>query len=174
MLPSQECSLLSPFLSAAAIKKSTSLHTSALVAQTCCIYNTSLVCSRQHLHCIWQRLDQWVVFDSGIGIYAALLQGNQSASCYSAVAVATGICALPGELKWKTHGGWIAGGIGFTMSIFVTLLAFTDPHLIDLSKISLILDHFTAGILGLAGWRSYEESNSAKKGILLEICSVKP
>lgn len=90
--------------------------------------------------------------DSGIGIYAGLVAGKPiGILLFSAVAVATGICALPGELKWKhMAGAGLLAGIGFTMSIFVTLLAFTDPHLIDLSKISIIFASLTAGILGLA------------------------
>lgn len=88
---------------------------------------------------------------SGIGIYAGLVAGKPiGILLFSIVAVTTGICALPGELKWKHMiGAGLLAGIGFTMSIFVTLLAFNDPHLIDLSKIAIIFASLTAGIIGL-------------------------
>jgi NhaA family Na+:H+ antiporter len=41
------------------------------------------------------------------------------------------------------------GGIGFTMSIFITNLAFTgDQQTIDSSKIAVLLASLTAGIFG--------------------------
>lgn len=42
----------------------------------------------------------------------------------------------------------ILAGIGFTMSIFVTNLAFTDSLMIETAKFSIIITSFTAGILG--------------------------
>jgi NhaA family Na+:H+ antiporter len=44
---------------------------------------------------------------------------------FSFVAVTLGICTLPKDLKWSNIlGAGMLGGIGFTMSIFITLLAF--------------------------------------------------
>jgi NhaA family Na+:H+ antiporter len=42
----------------------------------------------------------------------------------------------------------ILAGIGFTMSIFVSNLAFDDPSMIDTSKFSIIITSFTAGLVG--------------------------
>jgi NhaA family Na+:H+ antiporter len=42
----------------------------------------------------------------------------------------------------------LLGGIGFTMSIFITLLAFDNETLINASKITILLSSVTAGILG--------------------------
>jgi NhaA family Na+:H+ antiporter len=41
------------------------------------------------------------------------------------------------------------GGIGFTMSIFITNLAFNDAHTIQSSKISILAGSAIAAILGL-------------------------
>jgi NhaA family Na+:H+ antiporter len=45
-------------------------------------------------------------------------------------------------------GAGILGGIGFTMAIFVDNLAFTDPTLIDLGKVSILIASTTCALLG--------------------------
>jgi len=41
-------------------------------------------------------------------------------------------------------------GIGFTMSLFITNLAFSDPELIKISKISILLASLIAAVVGVA------------------------
>lgn len=69
---------------------------------------------------------------------------------FSFLAVASGICTKPEDLKW-THIICIGllGGIGFTMSIFVTLLAFGDSHTVNASKIAIIAASTISAIVGL-------------------------
>jgi NhaA family Na+:H+ antiporter len=56
---------------------------------------------------------------------------------------------LPADLKLKhISGAGFLGGIGFTMSIFITLLAFNDPDTINSSKISIIIASVIAGTIG--------------------------
>lgn len=58
--------------------------------------------------------------------------------------------SLPSGIKLKhLAGAGILGGIGFTMSIFITNLAFNDTHTIQFSKISILIGSATAAILGL-------------------------
>ena len=45
-------------------------------------------------------------------------------------------------------GGGFLGGIGFTMSIFVTNLAFDQTALINISKLSIILASVSAASIG--------------------------
>jgi len=53
-------------------------------------------------------------------------------------------------LKWNNIiGAGFLGGIGFTMSIFITLLAFDNADLVKNSKIAIFIASFTAGIIGL-------------------------
>jgi NhaA family Na+:H+ antiporter len=74
---------------------------------------------------------------------------------FSFVAVSIGICALPSGLKWKhVLGIGFLAGIGFTMSIFITLLAYSDEMLITESKISILLASVVSGILGYS-WLKY-------------------
>lgn len=66
------------------------------------------------------------------------------------VAVMLGLCRLPGDLAWRhVLGAGLLGGIGFTMSIFITNLAFAgSPSLIDGSKIAILLASAVAGLMG--------------------------
>ncbi|MBL7932088.1 MAG: Na+/H+ antiporter NhaA, partial [Bacteroidia bacterium] len=50
---------------------------------------------------------------------------------------------------------WVGliAGIGFTMSIFITLLAFSDESTIVASKIAVIIGSCLAAILGSIGLR---------------------
>jgi len=68
----------------------------------------------------------------------------------SMAAVALGVCTLPGDLKWRhVIGAGLLGGIGFTMSIFITNLAFgNDPALINASKMAILLASLVAGVAG--------------------------
>ncbi|MES2515467.1 MAG: Na+/H+ antiporter NhaA [Bacteroidota bacterium] len=68
---------------------------------------------------------------------------------FSFIGVSLGFCVLPTDLKWKNIiGAGFLGGIGFTMSIFITLLAFDDADLINNSKIAILLASFIAGTIG--------------------------
>jgi len=60
-----------------------------------------------------------------------------------------GLCALPDDLKWKNiiYVGFLAG-IGFTMSIFITVLAYDNQAIIDNSKIGILVASLIAGLLG--------------------------
>ncbi|MGN6533259.1 MAG: Na+/H+ antiporter NhaA [Ginsengibacter sp.] len=85
-----------------------------------------------------------------LGIFAGLIIGKPlGVFLFSFIAVATGICALPLGLKWKqVLGIGFLAGIGFTMSIFITLLAYSDEIIITESKISILLASLVSGILG--------------------------
>ncbi len=87
---------------------------------------------------------------SSLGIIAGLLIGKPLGIwLFSFIAVGVGISVIPGGLKWKNiFGVGLLGGIGFTMSIFITLLAFDDIDIINNSKMAILLASATAGIIG--------------------------
>jgi Na+:H+ antiporter, NhaA family len=65
------------------------------------------------------------------------------------LAVTFGICKLPDDLNWKSIiGVGFLGGIGFTMSIFITLLAFDDFELQNGSKITILIASIIAALIG--------------------------
>jgi NhaA family Na+:H+ antiporter len=63
-------------------------------------------------------------------------------------------CKLPTDLNWKSIAGvGFLGGVGFTMSIFITLLAFDEASIINNAKLVILSASLVAGALGLAGLR---------------------
>ena len=88
---------------------------------------------------------------NGAGIFLGLVLGKPiGITLLSFLAVAAGICRLPLDLNWKhIFGAGILGGIGFTMSIFITNLAFAgQPDSINASKIAVLLASLSAGTAG--------------------------
>ncbi|TDO95439.1 Na+/H+ antiporter NhaA [Flavobacterium sp. 245] len=68
---------------------------------------------------------------------------------FSSIGVTAGLCALPKSLKWShLLGAGMLGGIGFTMSIFITILAFKDPETIVFSKIAILIASLLSGFFG--------------------------
>ncbi|MEG8946745.1 Na+/H+ antiporter NhaA [Rosettibacter firmus] len=86
----------------------------------------------------------------GIGIISGLLLGKPlGIILFSFLGVLLGLCKLPSDLKWiNISGAGFIAGIGFTMSIFITLLAFDNPRIIDYSKISILIASLIAGMIG--------------------------
>lgn len=88
---------------------------------------------------------------NSLGILAGLVLGKPAGILlFSFLAVAAGICRLPSDLAWRhVLGGGVLGGIGFTMSIFITNLAFPgNADLITASKVAILIGSSAAGILG--------------------------
>lgn len=85
-----------------------------------------------------------------LGIALGLVLGKPlGITLVSFIAVSAGICRLPTGLKWKHMlGAGFLGGIGFTMSIFITLLAFDDAGVISNAKFMILLASLLAGVLG--------------------------
>ncbi len=57
---------------------------------------------------------------------------------------------MPLDLNWRhVFGAGLLGGIGFTMSIFITNLAFVgNADAINASKMAILLGSLTAGTIG--------------------------
>jgi NhaA family Na+:H+ antiporter len=85
-----------------------------------------------------------------VGIMAGLVIGKPLGIwLFSFVGAGLGLCTLPPDLKWKNIiGTGFLAGIGFTMSIFIALLAFDDPGLILSSKLAIFAGSVIAGLSG--------------------------
>lgn len=100
--------------------------------------------------------DQSVGEPFAMGILLGLIVGKPlGITLFSFISVKTGLCALPRGVNWKALlGAGMLGGIGFTMSIFITLLAFKgNAHYINESKLMILLASLASGIIGYA-WLS--------------------
>ena len=89
----------------------------------------------------------------GAGWAEELLSANSlGILLFSFAAVSLGICRLPLDLAWRhVLGAGLLGGIGFTMSIFITNLAYTgEAGVITSSKMAILLASLTAGLVGFA------------------------
>ncbi|MEO8574101.1 MAG: Na+/H+ antiporter NhaA [Pyrinomonadaceae bacterium] len=92
------------------------------------------------------------------GIILGLVAGKPiGIMVLSFVAVAIGLCKLPLDLSWKhVFGAGLLGGIGFTMSIFITNLALAnDPNAINASKLAILFASLTAGVAGFLWLRVF-------------------
>lgn len=90
---------------------------------------------------------------NSIGILAGLVLGKPvGIVILSWLAVMLGLCRLPADLRWgHVAGAGLLGGIGFTMSIFITNLAFSgSAAVIDASKMAILLASLTAAVAGFA------------------------
>lgn len=87
---------------------------------------------------------------SSLGIITGLAVGKPvGIFLMCLLAVTLGWSALAKGIRWKhIFGVGMMAGIGFTMSIFITLLAFEDAEVIDHSKIAILIASLISGILG--------------------------
>lgn len=87
---------------------------------------------------------------NSLGIFAGLVVGKPlGIVLFGFLAIKIGLSQLPNDVSWKhIIGAGFLGGIGFTMSIFITLLAFDNLEIIQYSKISILLSSLIAGTIG--------------------------
>lgn len=86
-----------------------------------------------------------------LGIIAGLVLGKFiGIALFSYLGVALKIGKLPDDVQWKHLLGaaWL-GGIGFTMSLFVGQLAFSDPVLLNQTKLGVLTASFVAAVVGI-------------------------
>lgn len=70
------------------------------------------------------------------------------------VALCTGLGAVPDTLRWgQLVGGAGLSGIGFTVALFVTDLAFDDEALVNQAKIGILTGSLLAGVIGWSIFR---------------------
>jgi NhaA family Na+:H+ antiporter len=87
---------------------------------------------------------------NSLGISLGLLIGKPfGILAFSYLSIKLKWASIPEGINFRQMtGAGLLGGIGFTMSIFITLLAFEDTNLIDQSKISIMAASMLAGAAG--------------------------
>ncbi len=121
-----------------------SLHpwTGYLILPLFALANAGVHIDTSLIHSLWNR--------ASFGIFLGLVVGKPLgifAACWAALAC--GFPALGGGVRLRhLLGAGMLGGIGFTMSLFVSGLAFGGGPLLDTAKISVFLASVVSGILG--------------------------
>ncbi|MCK5440095.1 MAG: Na+/H+ antiporter NhaA [Gemmatimonadetes bacterium] len=97
-----------------------------------------------------------------LGVSIGLVAGKAiGIVLFAYLAVRLGIARLPSATSWgHILGLAVLGGIGFTVSLFITGLAFDDPLLSDLSRIGIFVGSIAAGIIGYLLLRSIGPTGS--------------
>lgn len=120
------------------------LHTPVafIVLPIFALANTAIVLS--------PNIGEALVSNYSLGIALGLIIGKPlGIFLLSFIAVSLKICKLPADLNWKTIlGVGFLGGIGFTMSIFITLLAFEADSVINNAKLVILISSLIAGVVG--------------------------
>lgn len=85
-----------------------------------------------------------------LGIIGGLLIGKPvGIFVVSFIAVRLRLAEKPAGMRWRhVFGVSLLAGIGFTMSIFITTLAFTDPNRLAIAKIAIMSASLIAGAAG--------------------------
>lgn len=85
-----------------------------------------------------------------LGVALGLLLGKPfGIVLFSWLAVRCGLADLPSTVVWRqVFGVGILAGIGFTMSLFITNLAFSTPQLVADAKVGIFAASLVAGVLG--------------------------
>ena len=85
-----------------------------------------------------------------IGIILGLFFGKQiGVMLFTYLGSLLKICKLPSDITWMQYYGLsLVTGIGFTMSLFIGSLAFTDPEYQTSVRLGVLIASFFAGVLG--------------------------
>jgi NhaA family Na+:H+ antiporter len=85
-----------------------------------------------------------------LGIFFGLVIGKPlGIALFAGVGIALGWCALPEGTRFtQLIGVGFLAGIGFTMSIFITLLAFDDPAIVLNAKTAILASSLVAALAG--------------------------
>jgi NhaA family Na+:H+ antiporter len=99
------------------------------------------------------RLEAMLASPIGLGIVLGLFLGKQVGIFGTTFALAKlGLGTVPVDRRARRSlwGVALLGGIGFTMSLFVSGLAFTHPEMTDASKAAILAGSLISGLVGAA------------------------
>jgi NhaA family Na+:H+ antiporter len=105
---------------------------------------------------------------ASLGIILGLVLGKPlGIFLFSWLSIRLKLAEKPKGTTWnQLFGVGILGGIGFTMSIFVTILAFNDHEVIDHSKFAILMSSLTAGLIGFIWLKlSFKKSARSSKSV---------
>jgi Na+:H+ antiporter, NhaA family len=98
------------------------------------------------------NLGESLLHPVGLGVVLGLVLGKQvGVTVFTWLAVKLGRAERPEGVTWsQIYGGACLGGIGFTMSMFVDQLAFSDPENVNRAKVGILCASVVAAAWGAA------------------------
>ena len=109
-----------------------------------------------------------LVLPASLGIILGLVVGKQL-GIFGAVwlAVRFGVAKLPDETGWwQLYGVALLAGIGFTMSLFIAGLAFSDPEMFRSARLSVVVGSLFSATVGavVLWWAGRKQPREAEAG----------
>tara|TARA_R110002050_G_scaffold297339_2_gene458632 strand:+ start:48234 stop:49568 length:1335 start_codon:yes stop_codon:yes gene_type:complete len=100
-----------------------------------------------------------------LGVMAGLVFGKfLGITIFTRLMVKFKISVLPENVEWpEIYGAAMLAGIGFTMSIFISDLAFDDIEIIEKAKVGVMAASVVSAIAGLLMLKLYYDKRDAKK-----------
>jgi NhaA family Na+:H+ antiporter len=161
---SEELEDLSHRISSPSQRLERDLHTyvAYVIMPVFALANAGVVIDSTILSHVWQP--------SSAGVFLGLLLGKPlGIALFCWLSVRLGLASLPAGVSWRhIIGAGLLGGIGFTMSIFITLLAFHDTSLQSLSKLSIVAASLVSGLIGYVFLRYFTVNTVVQERIVAE------
>jgi NhaA family Na+:H+ antiporter len=104
--------------------------------------NTAIIIGPDWVHNFTEHYSLGIIFGLIIGKPLGII-------IFSYLVIKFGLAKIPSDLNLKKLlGAGFLGGIGFTMSIFISLLAFEDAEIINNAKFMILVASTLSGIIG--------------------------
>jgi len=102
-----------------------------------------------------------------LGILLGLFVGKQ-VGVFGAtwLFIRSGLGVMPTGMSWKhLYGGALLCGIGFTMSLFIADLSFTNQHIHEAAKMTILFASLASGLAGILMLRISRKSGSTGRNL---------
>jgi NhaA family Na+:H+ antiporter len=107
---------------------------------------------------------QMILDPVAVGVIFGLVFGKfLGISIFSRLMVLFKISVLPENVKWpEIYGAAMLAGIGFTMSIFISDLAFDDPEIIEKAKVGVMVATIISSVIGVIMLKLYYKKRDSE------------
>lgn len=125
-----------------------------------------------HLH---GAIGETLLHPVSMGISAGLILGKFVGIIgISRLAVSFGLADLPVGVSWKhLYGVALLAGVGFTMSLFISELAFTDEKIIYVAKVGILASSLLAGLLGFFFLRYITSAETLERELMNKTLKIR-
>ena len=124
------------------LEKSLHLPVTLFIIPIFALANTAFAIEEFSINTLMSSLNLGILFGLTLGKPIGII-------LFSLLVVKLGWSDLSSSVTWKhLLGAGLLGGIGFTMSIFVSFLAFEDAHLVHQAKLAILIASTISAVLG--------------------------